>query len=70
MSEDSDLLLFGCQRVFFKLEKGGMGKKYDLHSCSYLNFTPLAATVVRRIGELVEMSDVFQCRNDELDMRE
>eukprot|EP01084_Bolivina_argentea_P282115 482846_1 len=45
MTEDSDLLLFGCQRVFFKLEKDGR-------------------------GELIEMSNVFQCRNDELDMRE
>lgn len=42
LTEDSDLLAYGCPHVFFKMDKGGQGEEIvlaDLPLCKELNFT-------------------------------
>ena len=37
ITEDSDLLVFGCQRVFFKMDDSGNGKLIDLNDLGKAN---------------------------------
>lgn len=42
ISEDSDLIAFGCRRVLFKMDRGGNAQEFaweNLGSCSELDFT-------------------------------
>lgn len=41
ITEDSDLLVFGCSRVLYKMDKAGQGcevRLKNLHACTDLNF--------------------------------
>jgi exonuclease 1 len=50
LSEDSDLLPYGCGRVLYKFEKGGMAQQImlsDLERCESLSFVNWTHDMVR-----------------------
>jgi hypothetical protein len=63
ISEDSDMLAYGCPRVLFKLDKGGEGQEVcaaELPQCRSPSFAGFTPDMFLEVGP--GCSDLHPCR--------